>query len=68
MGTQSVAQFREAGPEEVVDRAEVLPVTEQAEHGPEASGTAVILIRWLSICFCLACWYGLYKVVMAIFF
>jgi hypothetical protein len=42
-------------------RVELIDLAEQVSHAKQSSIQSVIIIRWLSIFFCLAFWYGVYK-------
>ena len=61
MGTQFLAQSEMIAPQEV-KQIEVIDVAEQVRYGEQSSIRSIIIIRWLSIFFCLAFWYGVYKV------
>ena len=61
MRTQFVAQSEMIAPQEV-KQIEVIDVAEQVRYGEQSSIRSIIIIRWLSIFFCLAFWYGAYKV------
>jgi hypothetical protein len=61
MGTQFLAQSEMIAPQEV-KQIEVIDVAEQVRYGEQSSIRSIIIIRWLSIFFCLAFWYGAYKV------
>ena len=61
MGIQSIARSGMIAPQEV-ERVQALDAAEQVHYGKQSSITSVIIIRWLSIFFCLAFWYGVYKV------
>ena len=61
MGTQFLAQPEMIAPQEV-KQIEVIDVAEQVRYGEQSSIRSIIIIRWLSIFFCLAFWYGVYKV------
>ena len=61
MRTQFVAQSEMIAPQEV-KQIEVIDVAEQVGYGKQSSIHSIIIIRWLSIFFCLAFWYGAYKV------
>ena len=61
MGTQFLAQSEMIAPPEV-KQVEVIDVAEQVGYGEQSSIRSIIIIRWLSIFFCLAFWYGAYKV------
>jgi len=61
MGTQFLAQSEMIAPQEV-KQIEVIDVAEQVGYGEQSSIRSIIIIRWLSIFFCLAFWYGAYKV------
>jgi len=60
MGTQFLAQSEMITPQEV-KQIEVIDVAEQVRYGEQSSIRSIIIIRWLSIFFCLASWYGVYK-------
>ena len=62
MGTQSIARARMIAPQEI-ERVKAIDSAEPVRDGKQSSITSVIVIRWLSIFFCLAFWYGVYKVV-----
>ena len=62
MGTQSIARSRMIAPQEM-ERVKAIDSAERVRDGKQSSITSVIIIRWLSIFFCLAFWYGVYKVV-----
>jgi len=62
METQSLAPSEMTAPREV-EQIEVINVAEQERDEKQSSITSVIIIRWLSIFFCLAFWYGVYKVI-----
>ena len=61
MRTQFLAQSEMIAPQEV-KQIEVIDVAEQVRYGEQSSIRSIIIIRWLSIFFCLAFWYGVYKV------
>ena len=61
MGIQFLAQSEMIAPQEV-KQIEVIDVAEQVRYGEQSSIRSIIIIRWLSIFFCLAFWYGVYKV------
>ena len=61
MGTQFLAQSEMIAPQGV-KQVEVIDVAEQVRYGKQSSIHSIIIIRWLSIFFCLAFWYGVYKV------
>lgn len=61
MGTQFLAQSEMIAPQEV-KQIEAIDVAEQVRYGEQSSIRSIIIIRWLSIFFCLAFWYGAYKV------
>jgi len=61
MGIQFLAQSEMIAPQEV-KQIEVIDVAEQVRYGEQSSIRSIIIIRWLSIFFCLAFWYGAYKV------
>jgi hypothetical protein len=61
MGTQFLPQSEMIAPQEV-KQIEVIDVAEQVRYGEQSSIRSIIIIRWLSIFFCLAFWYGAYKV------
>ena len=60
MGTQSLAQSEMIAHQEV-EQATLREVTEQVSNRKQSSMQSIIIIRWLSIFFCLAFWYGVYK-------
>ena len=60
MGTQSLAQSEMTAHQEV-EQATLREVTEQVSNRKQSSMQSIIIIRWLSIFFCLAFWYGVYK-------
>ena len=60
MGTQFLAQSEMIAPQEV-KQIEVIDVAEQVRYGEQSSIRSIIIIRWLSIFFCLAFWFGVYK-------
>ena len=61
MGTQSLAQSEMTAHQEM-EQATLVEITEQVRNRKQSSINSVIIIRWLSIFFCLAFWYGVYKV------
>jgi len=61
MGTQSIARSGMIAPHGV-ERVKAIDAAEQGHDGKQSSITSVIIVRWLSIFFCLAFWYGVYKV------
>ena len=67
MGTQSMARSEMIVPQEV-ERVEVIDVAGRARDGAPSGVHSVIIIRWLSIFFCLAFWYGVYKVLTLFIF
>jgi len=60
MGTQSIAKSEMIAPQDA-GRVERIDLAEQVRHAKQSSIQSVIIIRWLSIFFCLAFWYGVYK-------
>ena len=63
MGKQSLARCAAIAPQEV-QQVELLHVAEPVQYGNESNVMSVIIIRWLSIFFCLAFWYSLYTLVV----
>lgn len=63
MEKQSLAQFETMPPHEA-QQMEPIHVAEPVRHGNQSDVTSVIIMRWLSIFFCLAFWYGLYRLVV----
>jgi hypothetical protein len=60
METQSLAKSEMTAPQEV-EQIEVINLAAQVNYGKQSSINSIIIIRWLSIFFCLAFWYGVYK-------
>ena len=46
---------------------ELINLAEQVRYSEQSSIDSIIIIRWLSIFFCLACWYGVYKLINYVF-
>ena len=63
MGKQSLAKSETAALQEV-QQIELIDLAEQVRYGNQSSVNSVIIIRWLSILFCLAFWYGVYKLIV----
>jgi hypothetical protein len=63
MGKQSLARCAAIAPHKV-QQVELLHVAEPVQYGNESNVMSVIIIRWLSIFFCLAFWYSLYTLVV----
>jgi hypothetical protein len=61
MGIQSIAKSGMIAHQEV-ERVKAIDSAEQVHYGKQSSIHSIIIIRWLSIFFCLAFWYGVYKV------
>ena len=60
MEMQSIAKTGMT-PLQGIEQAEVIHLPEQVSNLEESNIHTVIVIRWLSIFFCLAFWYGVYK-------
>jgi len=41
----------------------LIDLPEQIRYGKQSSINSIIIIRWLCIFACMACWYGVYKLV-----
>ena len=67
MGTQSMAKSEMIVPQEVA-RVDVIEVAGRVRDGEPSGVHSIIIIRWLSIFFCLAFWYGVSKVLTLFIF
>jgi hypothetical protein len=60
MGKQSLARSEKTDPQEVEQMA-LLDLAEPVRYGKQSNvDSIIIMIRWLSIFFCLAFWFGVY--------
>ena len=63
MGRQLLLTFEVTVPHEI-KHIGLIDNTEQVRDEERSRVTnTVIIVRWLSIFFCIACWYGVYKLV-----
>ena len=62
MEMQSIAKTGMT-PLQGIEQSEEIPLPDQVSNPEESNIHTVIIIRWLSIFFCLAFWYGIYKLV-----
>jgi len=46
-----------------VQQLKLIDLTEKLSNKEESSVSSIIILRWLSLFFCLAFWYGFYKLV-----
>lgn len=46
-----------------VQHLKLIDLTEKLRNKEESSVSSIIILRWLSLFFCLAFWYGFYKLV-----
>ena len=60
MGKQSLARCAAIAPQEA-QQMELINFAEPVKYGNQSSLNSVIILRWLSIFFCLAFWFGVYK-------
>ena len=63
MGKQYLAKSETTVPQEALEIA-LINATEPVRYGKQSNVTSAIIMRWLSIFFCLAVWYGLYTLVV----
>ena len=63
MGKQSLAKSETTRPQEALEIA-LINAGEPVGYGKQSNVTSAIIMRWLSIFFCLAFWYGLYTLVV----
>ena len=62
MGTQCLTQSEVTIPQEV-QQLKLSDLTERLRNRKQSSVNSIIIIRWLSIFFCLGFWYGFYRLV-----
>ena len=60
MGTQCLAKSEITLPQDE-QQIELINLAELVRYEKQSSINSIIIIRWLSIFFCLAFWYGAYK-------
>jgi len=66
MGAQCLAKSEMTLPQDR-QQIELVNLAEPVRYGEQSSINSIITIRWLSIFFCLAFWYGVYKLVNYVF-
>jgi hypothetical protein len=66
MGTQCLAKSAMTLPQGE-QQIELINLAEQVKYSEQSSIDSIIIIRWLSIFFCLAFWFGVYKLVNYVF-
>lgn len=66
MGTQCLAKAAMTLPQGG-QQIELINLAEQVKHSEQSSIDSSIIIRWLSIFFCVAFWFGVYKLVNYVF-
>ena len=62
MRTHSLKKSEMTIPQEV-QQLKLIDLTEQLRNREQSSVISIIILRWLSLFFCLAFWYGFYKLV-----
>ena len=62
MGKQSLAKSGTTAPQEVQQIA-LIHLAEQVRYGNQSTENSVIIIRLLSLFYCWAFWYGVYRLV-----
>jgi hypothetical protein len=66
MGKQSLANAETTALEEG-QQIELLNTAEPVRYGKQSNLDSVLIIRFLAIFFCLAFWYGVYKLINYVF-
>jgi len=66
MRKESLAEAETTAPQEE-EQIELIDLAEHLRYAKQSSTNSVIIIRWLTIFFCLAFWYGVYKLVNYVF-
>jgi len=60
MGAQCLAKSQMTLPQDR-QQIELVNLAEPVRYGEQSSINSIIIIRWLSIFFCLVFWFGVYK-------
>ena len=66
MGTQCLAKSAMTLPQGE-QQIELINLAEQVRYSEQSSIDSIIIIRWLSIFFCLAFWFSVYKLINYVF-
>ena len=66
MAQQSLAELEKTVPREK-QQTRLSNQKKRLRNGKQLSTNNVIIIRWLTTFFCLACWYGVYKLINYVF-